>query len=234
MKMMNSVDDILNLCLTREEILDVIKKVQDNLHVSALDNVRIRHENIQFDCMLRGYIGEFAITKWFAENGIKINNKNYLSDNESIDIDFIYKNINIELKTSLLPDADLNIANCFEKRDIKIIKRENDITNVRGDVHMQMIFLQKRKAKDEWLKNQKIIFTNTDPEYYFDGFKAKCFLKNNFFVGWMDKDTLIKRIKLLPHNNRTWTFINARKDFWNCRIRESNKPLDLIKYLNNL
>ena len=38
-----------------------MEKARTQLFISKRDNLRNRHANIQYDCILRGYIGEFAI-----------------------------------------------------------------------------------------------------------------------------------------------------------------------------
>ena len=56
--------------VTGDEIKKVMEKARTQLFISKRDNLRNRHANIQYDCILRGYIGEFAITKWMNEQGI--------------------------------------------------------------------------------------------------------------------------------------------------------------------
>ena len=51
--------------LTEAEIKSVIAVVLEKIAISKTDNLRHRHPNIQLDCLLRGYIGEYAMTRWF-------------------------------------------------------------------------------------------------------------------------------------------------------------------------
>jgi hypothetical protein len=231
---MVSFGHILNLPLTETEILCSIQKAIENTNISELDNLRFRHHNIQFDCILRGYLGEFAIQKWLNENGIKVEKTNLILEDDQVDIDFVYKGHNIELKTSLVPDADQTIQNAVLNRDIKLIKREGKIENLRGDIHLQVFFDQKRKAKDDWLKALKVDFGNKNPTYLYDVFSAKRYKGDLFFVGWIDKITLVKRINLMVHKERTWTFQKSKREFWACRIQESHQPSELIRFLKSI
>lgn len=231
---MVSFEHILHLPLTESEILESIQKAIENTSISELDNLRFRHPNIQFDCMIRGYLGEFAIQKWLKENGIEVERTNLILEDDQVDIDFVYKGKNIELKTSLVPDADQTVKNALLNRDIKLIRREEKIENLRGDIHLQVFFNQRRKAKDDWLKALKVDLGLKDPKYLYDAFCAMRYKTDLFFVGWINKITLVKRINLLVHNERTWTFPKSKREFWSCRILESNKPAELIHFLKSI
>jgi hypothetical protein len=50
----------------------------------------------------------------------------------------------------------------------------------------------------------------------------------------MDKPALIQRINAMPPERRTWTFEGAKRDFWNCKIRDAKAPGTLIGYLKQL
>ncbi|MFN0082477.1 MAG: hypothetical protein ACKVOM_08150, partial [Ferruginibacter sp.] len=63
-------NDSICISLTDQEIKQVMEKALTQLFISKRDNLRNRHPNIQYDCILRGYIGEFAITKWMQQAGI--------------------------------------------------------------------------------------------------------------------------------------------------------------------
>ena len=227
-------EDIVCIPLTDDEIKLVMEKARKQLFISKLDNLRTRHANIQYDCILRGYIGEYAITKWLGKHDIVFDETNYLNEDENIDIDFLYKQKNIELKTSLIPDVDITIEKSIACRDIKLIKREDNVENLRGDIHLQIFFDQKRKAKDEWLANQDIEIEKVEIDELFDKLLAKAYRNKTYFVGWIDKPTLVSKINALPENKRTWTFKNAKRHFYNCKIAESNKPANLPAYLKSL
>ena len=227
-------EDIISIPLTDDEIKTVMEKARQQLAISKLDNLRTRHANIQYDCIMRGYIGEFAITKWIAQNNIIFDKTNYLNEEENIDIDFLYKGKNIELKTSLIPDVDVSIEKAIACRDIKLIKRVGNIENLRGDIHLQIFFDQRRKAKDEWLASRDIDIENVEINELFDRLLARGYRNKTYFVGWIDKPTLVSKILSLPEPDRTWTFKNAKRHFWNCKITECNKPANLPAYLKNL
>lgn len=229
---MVSEKDIVNIHLTKLEIMDCIKKT---VSVQFLDNLRHRHPNIQFDCKLRGYVGELAIKKWFEANDIKITATDYLEDGDSIDIDFIISEKNIELKTSLIPDGDITMQEVINNRDIKLIRRgEQKIEDLRGDIHMQVYYNQRTKAKDNWLREQQIDLSIKDYEYLYNSFLAKAYLNTTFFVAWIDKPTLVNYINQLPNNQRCWSFKGSQRFFWKCPIKYSRQPIELIEYLKKM
>ncbi len=226
--------DIICLPLADEEIKWVMQRAREQFFIANRDNLRNRHINIQYDCILRGYIGEYAMRKWLEENDIILTATNFRNEGENIDIDFLYKGKNIELKTSLVPDGDLTIEKSISIRDIKLIKRENNIEDLRGDIHLQIYFDQKRKAKDDWLQAQKINIEEENIDALFEKLLCRCYRDTIYFVGWIDKLSLIEKINALPTIMQTWTFANAKRDFWSCKIVESKKPIALTNFLNYL
>jgi hypothetical protein len=228
--------DKINFILTDAEIYAQIQRTIDNPEIIGIDNLRPRDQNVKFDCLLRGYIGEIAILNWFRDNGINIDVTNHINDGDSIDIDFFYKEKNIELKTSLVPDRDRTVDRAIEVEDIKIIKRVDRIEDLRGDIHMQIYFNQMRSVKDNWLKQQNIDFRRRDLDYLFNAFHAADYRTITYFVAWIDKPSLVTSINALPNNinARTWSFPGSMRRFWKCKIRDSKKPKDLIPYLLNL
>jgi len=144
-------EDIIKIELSEDEVKNILRTVIEKLDIAKMDNLRYRHKNIQFDCLLRGYVGEYCIIKWLKEYDINFETTNYIEDDENIDIDFLYKEKNLELKTSLVPDVDGIIENAVNKRDIKLIRRGNSrIEDLRGDIHLQIYYSQKRKARKIW------------------------------------------------------------------------------------
>ena len=231
----NSPNEKVKIPLSADEVQSIILKVIENEDISKLDNLRQRHPNIQFDCLLRGYIGEYAIEKWVNSFGIFFENSNIIEEEDNIDIDFLYKGKNLELKTSLVPDADVSVDTAILKRDIKLIKRGNTpIENLKGDIHLQIYYDQKRKAKDDWLKNQKIDLNSRDIRYLYDQIGAKAYLNRTYFVGWIDKKSIIQKINQLPNNQQYWSFKGSKREFWSCKIVDSFRPIELIDYLRNI
>jgi hypothetical protein len=141
---------MINLPISKEEILSIIQKVKENIRISSFDNLRGRHPNIQFDCLLRGYIGEYVFGKFLTSNGITIDGSNCYSVYDGMDVDFLVKGNNVELKVSLVPDIDTDVKN-VTSRDIKILKRSAFVEDLKGDIHVQLYINQRRKAKDDWL-----------------------------------------------------------------------------------
>lgn len=221
--------DIIQIVLTKKEVQECIKKAID---VKFLDNLRNRDPRVNFDCKLRGYVGELAMSKWLASHGVSIQGTNMRSVEDSIDIDFLVAGKNLELKTSLIPDIDQTIRNTVNKRDIKLIRRgAQNIEQLKGDVHLQIYFVQRRKKKDDWLKKQNIDLNNEDPDYLYRAFRGDAYLNRTFFVAWIDKATLVKNINSMPERDRCWSFKNSLRQFWRCPIKDSRPPRDLIDYL---
>jgi len=230
-----TTDDIIKIYLTKEEVKSIIKTVTEKIDIAKLDNLRHRHKNIQFDCLLRGYVGEYCIINWLKTYNINFETTNYIQDDENIDIDFYYKEKNLELKTSLVPDADVTIDNAIRRRDIKLIRRGNSrIEDLRGDIHLQIYYSQKRKAKDDWLKSQTINLESKDIDYLYTAFNARAYKTTTFFVAWIDKETLVKKINAIPEKDRYWSFPGSQRFFWNCKIQDSKKPIELVNYLRAL
>lgn len=227
-------NDSICIPVTDDEIKSVMEKARKQLFISKRDNLRNRHANIQYDCILRGYIGEYAITKWMNKQGVFFDQSNYRADGENIDVDFLYKGKNIELKTSLIPDTDSTLENAIANRDIKLIKREEEIDSLRGDIHLQIFFDQRRLAKDEWLASRIIDIEGAGIDELFDKMLARCYRNTAYFVAWIDKPTLINNIKGLDAGEQTWSFKNSQREFWNCKVIHSNKPLELADYLKVL
>jgi hypothetical protein len=222
-------NQILKISITEEEVKNAILLSQSSLF---RDNLRVRHPNVSFDSKIRGYVGEIGLKKWFTQNNITILTQNYIDDGLSIDIDFEYKGKDIELKTSLIPDIDENLLTVFNKRDIKIIKREPEIENLKGDIHIQIYFEHQTKKKDSWLRNQNIDLESTDIDYLYNAILGKSYLEKTFLFSWIDKETLIKRINSMPIHKRTWSF--SMRHFWVCPLKDSFSPEDLITYLKRL
>ena len=207
--------DIVKLNITKDDIID---------------NLRDRHVNVQFDSKLRGYIGDIALKKWCLENNIKITTTNYFEEDIGIDVDFEYKELDLELKTSLIPDTDKTLQNVFNKRDIKLIRRTRKIEELKSDIHIQIYYDQLTNKKDQWLQEQEIDINLDDHEFLYDAFLAKEFITKIYLTGWIDKDTLIERMNKLKGYEKSWRHAHCR--FWVCKLRDCFPPMSLIKYLN--
>lgn len=228
--------DIIALPLTEEDILQAINKAKQT---HFLDNLRNRHPNVQFDSKIRGYIGEIALKNWFAQYGIHFQQTNFIADETGIDIDLLYTQgnqlLNLELKTSLIPDEWRILQNCLVKGDIKLIRRQRQtIEQLRGDLHLQIYFRQRRKAKDVWLSRQLVDLKTSTEKILYDRLLGRAYLENIFFVGWIDKQTLIHQLAALPPDQCLWQFAGSRRKLWKCRIAShAKKPVELIHYLKS-
>ncbi|MFN0083033.1 MAG: hypothetical protein ACKVOM_10995 [Ferruginibacter sp.] len=115
-----------------------------------------------------------------------------------------------------------------------MIKREDDINSLRGDIHLQIFFDQRRKAKDEWLASRMIDIEEAGIDELFDKMLARCYRNSVYVVGWIDKPTLIAEIEKLNLADRTWSFKDSQRLFWNCKITASNKPATLPVFIKGL
>lgn len=227
----------VNIPLTKKEVLSCLEKA---LQQNFIDNLRHRHPNVALDSKLRGYVGELAFRKWMKQQGIEFSDSNQQDHSSGMDIDFIFetqsKKLELELKTSMLPDADGTIACTMQRRDIKLIKRGiQEIENLKSDIHVQIIFKQLRIRKDEWLKKRKFLLSSstsdTEVEKIYQEFAAFRYETDTFLVGWIDKPTLIKQITNKPIHMQKWKY--GMREFWTCNIsNEAKRPIDLVEYLN--
>lgn len=222
---MNS--NFIQITLEKDEVMQALEKaIQSNF----IDNLRDRHPNVMLDSKLRGYVGEIAFKKWLAQNKIIIEPSNVFDKKSGIDIDFFYKGLHIELKTSLLPDADQCLEKAIERRDIKLIKRQgNTIEELSGDIHVQMIFNQLRMRKDAWLGIQ-IIDVKTNIEKIYKSIAAYRYERDCYLVGWIDKKSLIKQIHNKDSFLQKWKY--GMREFWCCNLeKDAKRPEELLKFL---
>jgi hypothetical protein len=224
---------MIKLEVSKSEILGIIDKAKANIKISSYENVRDRHINVQFDCLLRGYIGEFAMGKFFASNGVIVDSVNYMSSDSGMDVDFVINSFHVELKTSLVPDMDVDVSNVVSRRDIKLLKRSSVIEGLKGDVHIQLYINQRRKAKDNFLVGLDVNLMG-DSLYLYKKLLCRGYLDSVYFVGWIDKPTLVERLNKLPPDEREWSFSGAIRSFWKCRIKDSKPPLELIEFLKEI
>lgn len=236
------MNQAVNIPLNKQEILKCLQKaIQKNF----IDNLRHRHPNVALDSRLRGYVGELAFRKWMLTHGISFSNSNLRDESSGMDIDFVYttssKQLELELKTSLLPDADATIPCTMKRRDIKLIKRGNQkIEGLKSDIHVQIIFKQLRIRKDEWLKKRKVISMSSSTseiditlENIYQELAAFRYETDTYLVGWIDKTTLVKQIQNKPITQQTWKY--GMRVFWTCNIaKEAKKPMKLVDYLNTI
>lgn len=220
---------MIRLEISKSEVLSIIDKAKANIKISSYENVRDRHINIQFDCLLRGYIGEYAMGKFFVSNGIIVDSVNHMPCIGGMDIDFVINGMSVELKTSLVPDVDVDVKNVVNSRDIKLLKRSSTIEGLKGDVHIQLYINQRRKAKDDFLKNLEVDLMG-DSLYLYNKLLCRGYLESVYFVGWIDKGSLVKRLNKVEASEREWSFSGSMMSFWKCSIRESRSPMEIVDF----
>ena len=253
------MSSIVHIPLTKEEILSALKTA---LQQNFIDNLRNRHPNVALDSKLRGYVGELAFKKWAKSHDIEFKQSNIKDYSSGMDIDFVFENaskkLDIELKTSLIPDVDQDLQEMMNRRDIKLIRRQGkSIQELDADIHVQIVFKQMRLRKDDWLKKQEIDFsgfstlrlksgfstsledqsdtTLEDQEFklerIYNQLAAFRYEKDTFLIGWIDKPSLIKQINEKPQHLQKWKY--GKREFWCCNLeKDAKKPVSLIKYLN--
>jgi hypothetical protein len=243
------VSSIVHIPLTKEEILPALEKA---LQQNFIDNLRNRHPNVALDSKLRGYVGELAFKKWAKFHEIEFKQSNIKDCSSGMDIDFVFetssKKVDIELKTSLIPDVDQDLKEMVRRRDVKLIRRqEKTIEQLDADLHVQLVFKQLRMRKDDWLKKQAIdlsSFSGTNSaelveeledrkmnlEKIYKQLAAYRYKTDTFLMGWIDKPALIKQIHEKPQHLQKWKY--GMREFWCCNLRDdAKKPLTLIEYL---
>lgn len=254
--------DAIKLDITEQDIKQSIKDALSK-DFNKRDNLRNRHSNVQFDCLIRGYIGEIGIRKWFASYGIQFEQSNYMQDDQgNIDIDLLYKygqskTKSIEVKTSLVPDyigkkindeksLEQKVTKCIQDLDVKLIRRNNEsIENLSGDIHIQIYFGDYTKQKDNFLQNvlldleihNRNIYESLDlfVNEIYKKLHANSYITRTYYVGWIDKETLLNQIKQKSIKEQVWHQPPLMREFWTCKLRnEAKKPMELIEYIQNL
>lgn len=241
---MITASDIIILDISKQDILNSIEKA---LKENFIDNLRDRAEITSFDSKVRGNIGEIGIKKWLKSNNINSSspeldsNKNKYHSNIDLLIRGIVRDYNAEIKTSLKPDnwhedniKEVLLRDCINKGDIKIFKTKT-LNDIDRDIYIQVYFGFKRKEHDEELKkkhekNPQVLIEGSisDIYNYFEYYK---YIENTFFVAWIDKQTLIKKLEQLPESERFYQMEEKDRGFWKCEIRNSLPPQKLIAFL---
>ncbi|MBR9832489.1 hypothetical protein GYB57_10100 [bacterium] len=216
------------IAVEEQQIHEAIAQAQQQLFI---DNLRNRSLNVALDSKIRGYIGEIAVRTWFASHDIQFSSTNKLNRKSNMDVDFIYQgksqSVEIELKTSLVPDQDRTIESAICQRDIKLIRRgEESIEDLKSDVHIQLFFNQRRAAKDLWLQQQPSIKSTNSVQEIYDRLACFRYLNDTFLIGWIDKPTLIQQINQKPNFLKKWSY--GQRQFWTCSLAKEAKPIDAI------
>ena len=212
---------------TREDLIAAIKHARQE---KFIDNLRDRNVFVAFDSKIRGYLGEISMSKYFNDNNIVVSSVDRMEDGDSMDLDFAVlgknnKELRIECKTSLIPDAWVNLEEVIKNGDIKIIKREQYYQDIPIDIHVQIYFNQFRRSRDSFLSS--IV---GKPEDYSDDElieKMKLDSLREVFIAWMDRASLND---FLSHQKyKIWKF--GYRQFWRCPLQISKPPKDLPDFL---
>ncbi|MEQ8908020.1 MAG: hypothetical protein RIC95_02420 [Vicingaceae bacterium] len=241
--------DWVHIPLQKAEVMQALEQA---LQHNFIDNLRNRHPNVAFDSKLRGYVGEIAFRKWLKQNDIRNFSCNHADEASGMDVDFLFEKegrpIELELKTSLIPDADETFETIAEKRDIKLIRRGNQtVEELKGDVHVQLFFKQLRLRKDEWLKSRRNLSGFERPmdsstplrghggiavDKIYQEFAAFRYETDTYLAAWIDKPTLIKQLNAKHTKQQKWKY--GKREFWCCNLRKEAKPISkLVEYLKD-
>lgn len=221
-------NEIIKLKPTKKDVLESIDKALDYYFK---DNLRKRDINVKFDNNVRGFLAETMFVDWLKQNKLNISKKNTLAADQYMDIDVTCNNKHIEVKTSLVPDRFDTLENTFNQADIKLIRRgaNAEIEDLKGDVHVQIYYEMRTRIRDSWLKKQDVNYNECDLNEIYESLKLERYLDHSFFFCWIDKATLVERIKDLPEHKRLWKY--EQREFWRCPLKTAFPPKELPSYL---
>lgn len=216
------------MTFTEQQINEAIQRPYPNY----INNLRYRNPKLQRDCFTRGTLAEiffrdfyqhygFVITANIADNGedIDLQISGVTLSNQIIHFDIP---IRLEIKTSLIPYQNFDI---YQSADLKIYKNNNNIEcDINWDIGIQVYF---NKFKKDW----ENFIQQSDEMQIYEGYQTL-----NFSYSWITKNETIKYSNAIPNmSDKTWTFPNARKDFWKCPLNIHNHNIyEMIIYLLNL
>jgi hypothetical protein len=224
--------DFVQLPITKATILNALERARLQ---NFRDNLRHRPPIVQLDSTIRGYIGEVSLKAWFANHNVAFSEANAMNEAGNMDIDFTFhgknRDYNVEVKTSLVADVDKNWDDVLRKRDIKLIRRGTaTIEELSGDLHLQIYFYGHRKKRDNFLKSLNLNLELPSHELY-DKMELNNYLNKTFFIGWIDKPTLIQQIQ--AKSKQTWAF--GKREFWLCNLgKDAKNTLEIIEYLQRI
>lgn len=210
---------------------DLVRAVEKALKVDFIDNLRDRASFVKLDSKIRGYLGEIGTTRFLTSNGISVIETDKLESQSNEDKDILvhngFRDIVLEVKTSLIPDTWGTLQETLKKADIKIIKRESNYRDIKADFHLQIYFDQCRKKRDEFLKS----IPGSPLDYSVDEIIEIMRLREltQVFVAWVSKTDLIAFLD--TQRIKTWHFMY--RDFWRCPLSLSKEPTLLINTIKS-
>lgn len=233
-----NINDIILLNISREDVLEAIRKAKTH---HFIDNLRNRHIIVSFDSKVRGYLGEIAIEKWLVDKGINRFRTNTMDDNMyacDVDLEIITDSnrFNCEIKTSKTPDyTHNNLQRVIDDCDIKIIKRQQgDNICIDRDIYIQIYYHFPTREHDSFLINRYNesgvnIFADVDDIYETYGYER--YLNNTYFVAWEERNNITQRLQSMNYADRVYQI--SKRTFYTCKLRDSIEPLRLIDFINN-
>ena len=216
-------DKIIGFDITDEDLEWAVEKA---LKVDFIDNLRERATFVKLDSKIRGYLGEICTSRFLTTNGIKILGTDQYQSEDNEDKDILVQNnfreIILEIKTSLIPDVWKTLDEVLKRADIKIIRRETDYHEIRADFHLQIYFNQYRKRRDDFLRSISGSPHDYSLSEIIDVMKLRTL--RQVFVAWMSKPDLIAFLD--EQAVKTWHY--KLREFWRCPISISKEPALLI------
>jgi len=240
------VTHIVILDISKTEIITAIQKA---LSVNFINNLRDRDPSVAFDSKVRGYIGETALIKWLNSNGVvsksvSKTDASYLADID-LNIRGMKKDYLTEIKTSAKPEAwrdnvmgtnDVLLSNCIKSGDIKVFtKSGNANVDIDRDIYIQIYFGIKTAEHDNeivtmYKANKDVLFSDYETIYRLFNFAQ--YIENIYFVGWIDKNSILNNLSKLPVDKQTYLLGKYRKAYY-CNLNKSYIPSALIDYLKS-
>ena len=255
-----SPSDFLPITIPYETIRSIFISAMYKFGITR-NNLRQRKPIIQFDSLLRGYIGENAIQRWLHfDNGIQILSTDIMESSSLMDIDLTLKRnsdgriFNTEIKTSMVPDIYKDLNGLMGKTDIKLIKRQGQpIEQLKGDLHIQLYFPVLKNIRENYLaeletnpyiKAMYEVFNGiTSPKDYFNSLASdENFDELNEILSILEIPQVLSTVlvagwidkdSLISNNPKTWNF--GYRSFFECKIggpySRTHTPVSLIDFL---
>lgn len=146
--------------------------------------------------------------------------------------------IKVEVKSSIPPNRESG-ASLINLRDIKITASHDKgqtwmlPEDMESDIHVQVYFYATpyRKGYDSFDE----LASDLKRDYRIIGRLINASKYNHpFFLGWTTKKRIIKHLKALPQEQRTWTFVWTSRIYWKSPIKDALNMPQLLKCMERL
>ncbi len=197
---------------------------------SYMNNLRDRDPILRKDCFIRGKLAEIWFRDFFQCYGFQVET-NLKDGGTDIDLSIkaLFLNsqkisfdapIKIEIKTSLIPNKNFDI---YKSGDLKIYaKNDNPSYDIDWNMGIQVYYHQ---LKREWEQNIPNFNSDLASEYE----------KLNFSCSWIEKNRALSYIQQLSPNDRKWSFLKSRQEFWHCPLGiHSHNIYESVVYLMSI